>query len=110
MKLMAMAAVSLILATVVGCGSSQEPDAVSAADAGDSGSHPPAHSRDGGTTPGDSEADSSSDAGHDADNPADPVLSCFDCPRGQTLACANLCTEIGGFIAGDGEPYRCCHW
>lgn len=50
------------------------------------------------------------EAGHDADNWADPPTSCFDCPVGQIGECAILCTNIGGYIAGDGNPFQCCHW
>lgn len=111
MKLMALAAVSLILVTVIGCGSSQEPGtepSVPSVVLSDAGSDGP-----GATTPGDSgEADSAlyADSSHDAGNPADPVTSCFDCPPGQVQECAILCTKIHGYIAGDGNPYQCCWW
>ena len=114
MKKLPGLAVSLLLAVTVGCGSSQEPAnhgvVPSVVPFSDAGSY----------CEGDANHDSDrevlqdaalyADGGHDAANPADPPSSCFECPVGQAPQCAALCTEIGGYMTGDGYPYQCCHW
>lgn len=65
---------------------------------------------DAGTAPDAAPVELYVEAGHDADNRADPPTSCFDCPDGQIGECAILCTNIGGYIAGNGYPFQCCHW
>ncbi len=104
------AAVALLL-LLTGCGTPQGPEGAPYTTR-DASSEEADRSAPGVQEPSDAapEAQVYADSGHDAANPADPVNSCFDCPEGQIQECALLCTQIGGYIAGDGYPYQCCHW